>query len=272
MFDSPTGDGVKVVIRVPADAESHHASYLAVQAHVGKLTGVPIDESCKDVARLCFLSHDPDAYSNPNAVELPAITDAATSVRPAVAVAPEIETRRRISIELLGSIEWHNDTSGYCVCPGRHLHTSGDAARDCEVLIDGAPTIRCFHNSCRGLVDGANHSLRSQIGKAEHTSADTPGRVSAATRLVQFASEFTFLHDTKNRPFVRLPVGDHLKYGQLIRVNSEIYWHSSITSARTLRLIETPWVTQFLLWLGGLVTKAKKNQSFCASLRMARIS
>ena len=35
-----------------------------------QLTGVQIDESGKDVARLCFLSFDPERYHNPNATEL----------------------------------------------------------------------------------------------------------------------------------------------------------------------------------------------------------
>jgi putative DNA primase/helicase len=40
--------------------------------------------------------------------------------------------------------------------------------------LDDAPTLFCFHNSCRGIVDGTNHELRSRIGKAEHaTGPDT---------------------------------------------------------------------------------------------------
>lgn len=70
MFLSPTGTGLKVVFRVPASAEGHAASFAAVAAHVRQLCGVEIDQACKDVARLCFVSHDPQAYWNGDAQEL----------------------------------------------------------------------------------------------------------------------------------------------------------------------------------------------------------
>src|SRR5262249_15955872 len=70
LFLSPTGYGLKAVFRVPADASKHLASFRAVRKQVFELTGVHIDESGKDPARLCFLSHDPEFYHNPNAVEI----------------------------------------------------------------------------------------------------------------------------------------------------------------------------------------------------------
>src|SRR5947207_96325 len=41
-FISPTGDGYKAVFRVRADANLHLASFLAVEAHICQLTGLPI--------------------------------------------------------------------------------------------------------------------------------------------------------------------------------------------------------------------------------------
>ena len=41
-------------------------------------------------------------------------------------------------------------------------------------MLDGVPTIKCFHASCSGIVDGVNHELRSQIGKAEFVKATAP--------------------------------------------------------------------------------------------------
>jgi putative DNA primase/helicase len=183
MFDSPTGDGLKCVFRVSADAERHKASFRAVEDHVRELTGIQIDQSCSDVARLCFLSHDPEAYLNEDAVELLPLIELATS---AVAVAPavckpEIETRRRIANELLGSIDWGTETRGYCTCPAQHLHTTGNGARDCEVHLDGAPTIHCFHNSCTGIRDAVNRELRSRIGKSAAKLQMQNGNTKAAT-------------------------------------------------------------------------------------------
>jgi hypothetical protein len=61
---------LKVVFRVSADASKHAGSFRAVQKHVLELTGVQIDESGKDVSRLCFMSYDPQIYVNENAREL----------------------------------------------------------------------------------------------------------------------------------------------------------------------------------------------------------
>ena len=70
MFISPTGDGLKIVFRVSIDASKHAGSFRAVEKHVRDLTGIRIDQACKDVARLCFMSYDPDLYHNPNAIEI----------------------------------------------------------------------------------------------------------------------------------------------------------------------------------------------------------
>jgi len=70
VFLSPTGHGLKVIFRAPPDASKHEGSFRTVRQHVLDLTGVQIDESGKDLARLCFVSDDPDAYLNPNAQEI----------------------------------------------------------------------------------------------------------------------------------------------------------------------------------------------------------
>jgi hypothetical protein len=69
LFRSPT-NGLKTVFKVPADASKHLASFRAVEKHVLELTGIQIDQACKDVARLCFMSYDPELYINENAVEI----------------------------------------------------------------------------------------------------------------------------------------------------------------------------------------------------------
>jgi P4 family phage/plasmid primase-like protien len=186
LFLSPTGDGLKCIFRVQAEADTQKASFRAVEEHVRALTGVQIDESCSDVARLCFLSHDPDAYLNDKAIELPPLAevDKSTTTSGACAGAPEIETRRRIAIELLGEIDWATETSGYCTCPGQRLHTTGDGERDCEVYLDGAPTVTCFHSHCRDIREVKNYELRSRIGKAERAVGIPKDDLARAKRLV----------------------------------------------------------------------------------------
>jgi hypothetical protein len=69
-FLSPSGDGLKAVFRVPADATKHEGSFRAIEKHIKELTAVQIDKSGKDVSRLCFVSYDPDLYLNENAIEI----------------------------------------------------------------------------------------------------------------------------------------------------------------------------------------------------------
>jgi hypothetical protein len=56
----------------------------------------------------------------------------------------------------------------FLTCPGVASHSGGKSARrDCEFLPDGAPTLRCFHESCDGARRELNFSIRSACGKAK---------------------------------------------------------------------------------------------------------
>ncbi|MBP6046012.1 MAG: DUF3987 domain-containing protein [Ferruginibacter sp.] len=61
-FISPSGNGLKVFVEVSTELEHHDIAYLQVQKHYEAATGLKADPSCKDVTRLCFMSHDPNAY------------------------------------------------------------------------------------------------------------------------------------------------------------------------------------------------------------------
>jgi hypothetical protein len=171
MFISPSGDGLKVVFRVPADASQHRGSFRAVEQHVKELVGVQIDESCKDVARLCFLSYDPEIFHNPDAAEIEPLPEP-KKPRYRDNGHVDLSQRQRIVTEILGSIDWQSENSGVVTCPGKHLHTTGDGVRDCMIDLDQPPTLHCLHNSCRGIVSGVNHEIRSRIGKVEYTDSE----------------------------------------------------------------------------------------------------
>jgi hypothetical protein len=69
-FVSPSGSGLKAWFYVAPDANSHAGSFRAVEKYVLEFTGIQIDQACKDVGRLCFISDDSEAYYNPNRCEL----------------------------------------------------------------------------------------------------------------------------------------------------------------------------------------------------------
>lgn len=63
-FISPSGNGLKVFIEVTTGAEHHEAAYLQVMQYYENATGIKADVKCKDITRLCFVSHDPQLYKN----------------------------------------------------------------------------------------------------------------------------------------------------------------------------------------------------------------
>jgi hypothetical protein len=166
LFSSPGGDGLKAVFRVYPDAAKHLGSYRAIERHVRELTGVQIDEKCKDTARLCFLSYDPELVHNEDAIAIEPLPEPEKR-RPVNNGTVDLSERQRIATGLLGTIDWESDASGYVTCPGKGCHTNPDGKRDCRVYLDGAPTLHCVHNSCSGLLEAVNGELRSRIGRAE---------------------------------------------------------------------------------------------------------
>lgn len=69
-FRSPTGTGLKVVCRVDP-AKPHADSFRALEHYMLEHFALQIDQACKDVSRICFVSHDPEAFSADDAVPLP---------------------------------------------------------------------------------------------------------------------------------------------------------------------------------------------------------
>ena len=64
-FLSPSREGFKVLVAlspVPADADEHEAAWRDVSSTYAEALGEEVDESGKDVSRLCFVSYDSDAY------------------------------------------------------------------------------------------------------------------------------------------------------------------------------------------------------------------
>lgn len=63
-FLSPSGKGLKVVVKIPASIETHASSVKALESYYN----VPNFDSLKDIARACFDSYDPDIYINVNSL------------------------------------------------------------------------------------------------------------------------------------------------------------------------------------------------------------
>ncbi len=61
-FISPRGNGLKVFVEVNTGLEHHETAYQQVISYYQNAIGLKADTSCKDVTRLCFVSHHPKLY------------------------------------------------------------------------------------------------------------------------------------------------------------------------------------------------------------------
>ncbi len=69
-FVSPSGTGYKILYRTDP-GRPHADAFAAMRAHVRATHYVDVDPACRDVARLCFVSFDPELHDNPDAIPLP---------------------------------------------------------------------------------------------------------------------------------------------------------------------------------------------------------
>jgi len=66
-FISPSGNGLKILVKINSDKANHKEAFLLVQAHYESILKLEIDKSGKDLTRLCFYSWDENLYYNENA-------------------------------------------------------------------------------------------------------------------------------------------------------------------------------------------------------------
>ncbi|MFN8285484.1 MAG: VapE family protein [Chitinophagales bacterium] len=69
VFDSPTKTGLKIIVRIEANAKTHKRSFMQLRDYYLEKFAVKIDEKCSDVSRLMFLSFDEDLYVNYDALQ-----------------------------------------------------------------------------------------------------------------------------------------------------------------------------------------------------------
>lgn len=69
VFISPSRTGIKVIVKIPPRKESHKAYFLKLKKYYKNNYNLDIDDQCKDISRLMFLSWDPDIYINEGSIE-----------------------------------------------------------------------------------------------------------------------------------------------------------------------------------------------------------
>ncbi len=96
---------------------------------------------------------------------------------------------RQIAAGIVGAVDWQNEVSGFCRCPGEALHTSHTGKKDCRVNVDGAPTIFCFHASCAPAVAEANRRLRRELNASPWALTLPGGRVLRSGDVLQASGD-----------------------------------------------------------------------------------
>lgn len=61
VFVSPSGNGLKVLVKIPADPDNHKRYFEALQAH---FNSEYFDVTSKNISRVCYESYDPEIYVN----------------------------------------------------------------------------------------------------------------------------------------------------------------------------------------------------------------
>lgn len=64
-YITPSGRGLKVMVRTNCTPESYKETEEMIAAKFEEATGFPRDNRCKDIARIQFVSYDPDLFYNP---------------------------------------------------------------------------------------------------------------------------------------------------------------------------------------------------------------
>jgi hypothetical protein len=178
VFSSPSGTGLKVgrhILPVADDAAYKHAWH-AVRADCERRYGVTWDPSGKDVARLCYLSYDPDIYVNFEAHVF--------DVRPAPAPEPTPPTRTR-----------HAPLPSH---PDRRRMYAERAIRTATDMIQSAPMGTRHHTRLK-----ASRLLGGYVAGGVLTDEEAYGALAQA--LVGYTEDLKRALDT---------VEDGLRYGQ----------------------------------------------------------
>lgn len=66
LWNSPSGQGIKCLIKIHNKIEKHKEVFNSIQKYFSDNFGIEIDISGKDVSRLCFSSWDENIFYNPN--------------------------------------------------------------------------------------------------------------------------------------------------------------------------------------------------------------
>ena len=179
VFRSPSGDGVKGIALIHAadnaadKAAFHLAAYHQISADVKRI-GYENDPSIKDMARACFLSHDPELWVNdtaqPLAVDLNAVKVETTKAKQRKAKTTDANARALTDAELSGvqRVIFERFTRGEKISDGRRkaLYNVGLAAHDAGLPVSAAVSLALSVNAAICLPQKDSAEVAEQVSSA----------------------------------------------------------------------------------------------------------
>ena len=164
-----SGRGIRVFARVegPLNKRLFPIAWRAVNDHYANLTGIAIDDQCKNATRMSVLCHDPNALFRPDATAFPSprIVSERPAPRPGKAVSAKRAAKTvRLLVERDGAVyeaHRHNDYISRCLYWMNRFGVSLEDAEGwaLETFADyDAHAIRSAAKSCYALT--AEHDTR----------------------------------------------------------------------------------------------------------------
>ena len=174
-FVSPSGDGLKCGLRI--DGSRHSDAFTAAQVYFRQRYGLEIDAAVKDRLRLCFVSFDPDAWTNTEAqpLPLPADTVEAKPTKKSRPAAPPVGGSENGSLDPanLEHLQHLDGGSTRAACPA--CRAAGEDRTGDHLLIDPSGRFGCAKYS-------GDHNHRKEIWRLAGTRASAPLAASADIR------------------------------------------------------------------------------------------
>ena len=116
VFLSPSGNGLKVLIKIPADADNHKKYFNALNKHFASSY---FDTTSKNISRVCYESYDATLYYNPESIEWDRIEEDEYQEKHVAQGQPLLKiTDERKIVDIL--VKWW--TSNYPMVEGQRNH------------------------------------------------------------------------------------------------------------------------------------------------------
>jgi len=185
-FVSPSGVGLKILLRTDAtDQAEHAAAWQTCRAYLAKTYSLELDASGSDVCRACFACHDPAAWVNDSAQ--PIAVDRSLMQPASTCITTHQTTSPRLTAAEIGPGGRHAYLIAYCA----RLANVGLAAQEIEAAARTLTATRFDLSDGRTFPD---REIRDAVASALRKFAG-PDQVAAATHGAEVAAALIATHD-----------------------------------------------------------------------------